>query len=323
MVESIRINLTKQGVYMFAEEINEDMKERKDTSAEEIKEEPETIDENKPVKSAKNTETNAEDKVEALNDKADADVVKDEKHDEKPVDNSKSVKSEKITKDKKDKLLVETEIQKELQDIKTSKTQKDSIKIKDSAQEESKESILTKKEIKLDEPRKSKTESGRFEKRISERKRIDRRGLRQGIRREEYRNKSYDALPARDQNIKEIISSGNPDLINRTAEDYAKTWGDRPPWIKNRFSSFQIRPIISKILKIRKKTFAYENVNELKLLKPLLAYIARRYHDDDLYEFSRIIRYAIDDVGDDPQKFKYFCSFFDSLLLYFRANGGK
>ena len=246
MVESIRINLTKQGVYMFAEEINEDMKERKDTSAEEIKEEPETIDENKPVKSAKNTETNAEDKVEALNDKADADVVKDEKHDEKPVDNSKSVKSEKITKDKKDKLLVETEIQKELQDIKTSKTQKDSIKIKDSAQEESKESILTKKEIKLDEPRKSKTESGRFEKRISERKRIDRRGLRQGIRREEYRNKSYDALPARDQNIKEIISSGNPDLINRTAEDYAKTWGDRPPWIKNRFSSFQIRPIISK-----------------------------------------------------------------------------
>ena len=287
---------------MFAEETNEEKLEKKDTSLPEKKDKMESTDEVKP---------------DATDDKAE--VVKNEKPIKSEKKSEKKLDAEKTDKDASTEQVKSTEKsapQSESKDAKTPKAE-------DTVQVNTEDLSKPKKEIKIDESRKGKTESGRFEKRKTERKRIDRRGLRQGIRREEYRSKSYDALPARDQNIKEIINTGNPDLINRTAEDYAKTWGDRPPWVKNRFSSFQIRPIISKILKIKKQTFSEENVNELKLLKPLIAYIARRYHDDDLYEFSRIIRYAIDDVGDNPQKFKHFCSFFDSLLMYFRANGGK
>ena len=116
----------------------------------------------------------------------------------------------------------ESKPQSEIKDAKTPKAQKDSVKVEDTAQVNTEDSSQPKKEIKIDESRKGKSESGRFEKRKTERKRIDRRGLRQGIRREEYRSKSYDALPARDQNIKEIINTGNPDLINRTAEDYER-----------------------------------------------------------------------------------------------------
>ena len=161
------------------------------------------------------------------------------------------------------------------------------------------------------------------ERKRSERRRIDRRISRPGIRRDEYRNRSYDVLPARDQNLSEIISTGNIDLLNRTAEDYGKTWGDRPPWVKNRFSTSQIRPVLKKLLLLKKSEFNEDAVNEFKLLKPFVAYIARRYHDDDLYEFARLIRFGIDEVGDDFGKFKNFYTFIEALMCYFRANGGK
>jgi CRISPR type III-A-associated protein Csm2 len=162
------------------------------------------------------------------------------------------------------------------------------------------------------------------ERRKSVQQRVDRRQpVRQGIRREEYRTRSYDSLPARDFNLAEIIDTGNVDLIIRTAEDYARTWSDRPPWVKNKFSTFQIRPIYSKVARLKKGEFTKDSSDELKLLKPLVAFIARRYHDDDLYEFARIVRFSIDQVGEDAKRFINFCKFFDSLLLYFRANGGK
>ena len=112
-------------------------------------------------------------------------------------------------------------------------------------------------------------------------------------------------------------------MLNRTAEDYGKTWGDRPPWVKNRFSTSQIRPVLKKLFKFKKGNFSEEEARELKLLKPLVAYVARRYHDDDLYEFARIIRFGIEEVDNDARKLKIFCEFVEALLCYFRANGGK
>ncbi|MCD4656914.1 MAG: hypothetical protein K8S87_05160, partial [Planctomycetes bacterium] len=255
---------------MFAEEINEEKQEKKDVSAEQIKETPEKVDESKSEDAAEpaieRNDVIKDEKTVETSDKSDITPEKKVKADK---DAEKDASVEKIVKEVKKDLPEDAEIPSEQSDADAAKSQE--VSSKSGAGQ-------TKKEIKIDEPRKSRTESGRFEKRRTERKRIDRRGLRQGIRREEYRNKSYDALPARDQNIKEILNTGNPDVINRTAEDYAKTWGDRPPWVKNRFSSFQIRPIFSKIQRIRKQEFANENVAELKLLKPLIAYIARRYH---------------------------------------------
>lgn len=64
---------------------------------------------------------------------------------------------------------------------------------------------------------------------------------------------------------------------------------------------------------------------ELMLLKPRLAYQAERERrrGAGVIELSHILIPAIDAVGKDRQRFQNFVDFFEAILAYHRASGGK
>lgn len=62
------------------------------------------------------------------------------------------------------------------------------------------------------------------------------------------------------------------------------------------------------------------------LIKPRLAYASGR-HGHGMKDLSQVIGHAIDDIrGDDirgPEDFQRFCHFFEAIVAYFKAAGGK
>ena len=59
---------------------------------------------------------------------------------------------------------------------------------------------------------------------------------------------------------------------------------------------------------------------ELLLLKPKLAYAASRPGSTSgTRELRKVLSSAIDFVGNDPERFENFCSFFEAILSYHRA----
>ena len=62
---------------------------------------------------------------------------------------------------------------------------------------------------------------------------------------------------------------------------------------------------------------------ELLLLKPRIAYQARRERGQGVSELSQVLTPAIDLIGSDRQRFQNFVDFFEAILAYHRANGGS
>jgi CRISPR-associated protein Csm2 len=62
---------------------------------------------------------------------------------------------------------------------------------------------------------------------------------------------------------------------------------------------------------------------ELMLLKPRIAYQAKRERSQGVERLKQVLTPAIDLVGDDPQRFKNFVDFFEAILAYHKAHGGR
>ncbi len=80
----------------------------------------------------------------------------------------------------------------------------------------------------------------------------------------------------------------------------------------------QIRKIYTAVKKIEWSGF---DQNQLIMLKPKLAYASARHKPVEL--LKDVLTKAIDQVGADKNKFQNFVSFFEAILAYHKAEGGK
>ena len=109
-----------------------------------------------------------------------------------------------------------------------------------------------------------------------------------------------------------VIEEGGESLV-----DAAKDLGDRLE--KRRLKTSQIRKVYGAVKKIQMSDEFRQN--DLIMLKPKLAYAAAR--NEAVMDLKDALTQAIDQVGDDPQKFKNFVDFFEATLAYHKAAGGQ
>ena len=109
----------------------------------------------------------------------------------------------------------------------------------------------------------------------------------------------------------DIIQNGGAPLVN-AAEKLGQT-------LKNRgLKTAQIRKVYGAVKKIQMSEKFQRN--DLIMLKPKLAYAAAR--DSAVTDLKDKLTQAIDEVGDDDQRFKNFVDFFEATLAYHKAAGG-
>ena len=116
------------------------------------------------------------------------------------------------------------------------------------------------------------------------------------------------------QTIKKIINGDTKELV-RVAEKLGKHLK-----LKDLTTS-QIRNVFGSVKKMEMKGFEEK---ELLLLKPKLAYAASRPGSKQgTKDLRNVLSNAIDFVGDSQEHFENFCNFFEAILAYHRAAGGK
>lgn len=103
--------------------------------------------------------------------------------------------------------------------------------------------------------------------------------------------------------------------------------------VKQRLTTAQIRNIFGTVRKIEMNWPEHsDSVNEervrnaqhqLLLLKPKLAYQAKRERGGGVQALESVLSPAIDLVGDDRAHFGRFVDFFEAILAYHRAAGGR
>ncbi|GAB4017526.1 type III-A CRISPR-associated protein Csm2 [Spirosoma koreense] len=109
---------------------------------------------------------------------------------------------------------------------------------------------------------------------------------------------------------------------------FAEGFGDH---LKNSsFTTSQIRNVFGEIKRIQMAGFDTAKTDFL-LLKPKMAYAARRAQDKDkstgAADFERVMKLAHESVGarteGDGRRFKNFCDFIEAILAYHKAAGGR
>ncbi len=123
-------------------------------------------------------------------------------------------------------------------------------------------------------------------------------------------------------NITEVITKDGKILVD-TAKKLGKDISDK----KYGVTTSQIRKVFSTVKKIQMKIQLGEKFqqNELILLKPKLAYVAARASKDREEKTKKLINVLIEaiDIVDNETKFQNFVSFFEAILAYHKAEGGK
>lgn len=118
-----------------------------------------------------------------------------------------------------------------------------------------------------------------------------------------------------DQEIEQIIAGDANKLVEvaeRLGQDFA-----------NGLSTSQIRNVFGEVKRLQMKgRFDQQSARELILLKPKLAYQAGR-HGRKVEDLAKVLSKAIDRVGSDLQRFEHFVDFFEAILAYHKAHGGK
>ena len=124
--------------------------------------------------------------------------------------------------------------------------------------------------------------------------------------------------------VEKWISSGpEPELM-----DSAQKFGEKIK--KTGLTTSQIRQVFSKLKSIEAKKYIQQRT-EFMMLKPFIAYAAgRQAKVHGLQEFKEKITWGIDcvlnvhgDETEEEKRFKNFCTFFEAILAYHRACGGK
>lgn len=115
-----------------------------------------------------------------------------------------------------------------------------------------------------------------------------------------------------DADINNFIGSDSK-LMVQVAEAFGKH-------IARDVSSSHIRNIYGAVKQMEMSGFNY---HELILLKPKIAYAAKRDGHRAAEELRDVLTAAIDAVGEDRNRFQRFADFFEAVLAYHKAHGGK
>ena len=118
--------------------------------------------------------------------------------------------------------------------------------------------------------------------------------------------------------IQEIIS-GNTVKLVEVAEGFGRLLARGIREEKHRLSTSQIRSVYGMVKRMESRPF---DQREFLLLKPRLAYAARK-DVLGLRHLRRILTWAIDSVSDDGEGFPQFVRFFEAILAYHQAEGGR
>ena len=108
-----------------------------------------------------------------------------------------------------------------------------------------------------------------------------------------------------------VIEEGGEPLV-----EAAEKLGEK---LARNLKTSQIRKVYGAVKKIQMSDEFHRN--DLVMLKPKLAYAAAR--NNAVIDLKDALTQAIDQVGNDPKKFKNFVDFFEAILAYHRAAGGQ
>ncbi len=120
-------------------------------------------------------------------------------------------------------------------------------------------------------------------------------------------------LPVDRPQVQQAIRDGGKPLVD-AAEKLGRHLKD------GGLTTSQIRNIYGMVKKMEMQEF---DPHEFILLKPKLAYAARRARSRGADDLKTVLSWAIDEVGSDTQKFSRFVDFFEAILAYHVAAGGK
>lgn len=115
-----------------------------------------------------------------------------------------------------------------------------------------------------------------------------------------------------DEHIRRLITDDSK-LLVQVADGFGKR-------IARGVSSSHIRNIYGIVKQMEMSGFNY---HEFIRLKAKLAYAAKRDGRREAEELRDVLTAAIDVVGDDADRFQRFADFFEALLAYHKAYGGK
>ena len=135
-------------------------------------------------------------------------------------------------------------------------------------------------------------------------------GPRHGQRRDQRERESRpDPFPR--EKIQQVIRDGGKTLV-----EVAENLGRRLQ--QEKLTTSQIRNVFGTVKMMEMRGF---EPHEFVLLKPKLAYAAARARSAE--SLKHVLSLAIDEVGNDEAKFARFVDFFEAILAYHKAAGGK
>ena len=125
-------------------------------------------------------------------------------------------------------------------------------------------------------------------------------------------------LSITDDQIRSIITQDQPKLLVEQAEDIGRA-------LSKTLTKSQIRNIFGTVRQIQMNWTGQEqqaaSYRQLLMLKPKIKYQAAR--TKEVEPLADVLDKAIDQVGDNVERFGRFVDFFEAILAYHTAHGGK
>jgi len=125
------------------------------------------------------------------------------------------------------------------------------------------------------------------------------------------------------QDYQKIIVEGDAKMLTEHAEAIGTS-------LARQLTTSQIRNVFGTVRQIemswrpratdKERKYA---ARQLILLKPKLAYQARRERGGGVQQLANVLTPAIDLVGEDRNRFQNFLDFFEAILAYHTAAGGQ
>lgn len=136
-------------------------------------------------------------------------------------------------------------------------------------------------------------------------------------RRNNPRQQRNDRIDVENNFNREWISSG----ITKETVEFTKKFGKQLSDGQTGISTSQIRNIYGELKRIELKGFNNEKTSFL-LLKPKVAYAAKRHKSDGMINFKKVFDEAYN-IIDDEKSFLNFIQIMEATLAYHKSFGGK
>lgn len=118
-----------------------------------------------------------------------------------------------------------------------------------------------------------------------------------------------------DERIRKVVREGDYATLVSFAEELGKIL------VEQKLTTSQIRTVFGEVKQLQMRF----QPNRLRMLKPKLAYMAARGGEGGR-KLQQVLSAAVDEVftGEQPEKrFPRLVDFFEAILAYHKANGGK